>query len=270
MREEILGLVKRVSGQENILVLPRLFVDLTGDHHSALLLSQLLYWSDRSANREGWVYKSHADWQGELGLNRYYLDKAKKRLRELGFIEVKVKKANGNPTMHFKVDEVVVRGALTRLPGKVAGEGDKSKSERAAEGNAEAGQKEMPGCDITLTKTTTESTTESGGEGGGASVYERELFDILERIPRFPGGRPLEKLRELESDYPKLDYRLEFKKFAEYWSTRQVKRPWLALRNWLERAGERRCQRSGAKPHNRSRGSRELPASYTAPPRYDD
>ena len=270
MREEILGLVKRASGQHNILVLPRLFLDLTGDHHSALLLSQLLYWSDRSANREGWVYKTHADWHGELGLNRYYLDKAKKRLRELGFIEVKVKKANGNPTMHFKVNESALSGALMKLLGKVAGEGDKSKGERAAEGNAEVGQKEMRERDITLTETTTETTAKSGGDGGEASVYERELFDILERIPRFPGGRPLEKLRELESDYPDLDYRLEFKKFAEYWSTRQVKRPWLALRNWLERAGERRCQRSGARPRSESRRSRELPASYTAPPRYDD
>jgi len=89
-----------------------------------------------------------------------------------------------------------------------------------------------------------------------STQLEKELITILERLPYFARDRPnptynnpVAKLREIISDYPGLDYRLELKKFVEYWSTerRKLKKPWLALRNWLERAqkGGMRITRHG-------------------------
>lgn len=62
------------------------------------------------------------------------------------------------------------------------------------------------------------------------------LFTILEQLPTFPKDRDVAKLEELLTDYPGLNYHLEFKKFIEWWSKHKLKSPWLALRNWLEKA----------------------------------
>ena len=60
-RDHILSLVKAISGNANILAVPRLFVDLTGDLTLAAMLSQLIYWSDRAVRYDGLVFKSSTD-----------------------------------------------------------------------------------------------------------------------------------------------------------------------------------------------------------------
>ncbi len=49
-------------------------VDITGSMYAACLLSQLLYWSRRSRNPDGWIYKTQKDLYRELRLNRYQLE----------------------------------------------------------------------------------------------------------------------------------------------------------------------------------------------------
>ncbi len=159
MRDEILSLIKEISGQQSMLVLPRLLIDITLDIKSALLLSQLIYWSDRTADRNGWIYKSHKDWQTELGLNRYFLDKARDRLIQLGLIEVKIKKANGSPTMHFRVKADALGKTLNSL--LRATEPDKTKCRNLANGNARVWQNKMSKFSKSLTETTTEITTQT-------------------------------------------------------------------------------------------------------------
>ncbi len=159
MRDEILSLIKEISGQQSMLVLPRLLIDITLDIKSALLLSQLIYWSDRTTDGNGWIYKSHKDWQTELGLNRYFLDKARDRLIQLGLIEVKIKKANGSPTMHFRVKADALGKTLNSL--LRATEPDKTKCRNLANGNARVWQNEMSKFSKSLTETTTEITTQT-------------------------------------------------------------------------------------------------------------
>lgn len=69
-----------------------------------------------------------------------------------------------------------------------------------------------------------------------------ELYGILEGTKGFPKytQENLWKLEDVMKDYPGLNYLLEFKKFREYWNSekRKLKRPWLALRNWLGKAKE--------------------------------
>lgn len=101
------------------------------------------------------------------------------------------------------------------------------------------------------------------------------LFAILERVPGFPRTRDHDRLRELMADYPAINCYLEFKKFAEYWSTRKLKRPWLALRHWLDRSVWRDAARPASIWHRGSRSDardrcRRLPRVYTPPPVYDD
>jgi len=267
MRAEVLDLVKKISGQQGIIVLPRLLVDITLDVNSALLLSQLIYWSDRTSDEDGWIYKSHKDWQVEIGLNRYFVDKARKRLIELGLIEVKLKRAHGSPTVHFRVKGDVLNGMLNSLLERSKVDFRKWNCQGLTNGIAKVSQMELSKFRKSLTEITTETTTETTAEGGDNSTFcVNELFRILERIPAFPRHEPAERLRELQADYPNLNYRLEFKKFAAYWGggRKKLKRPWLALRNWLEKAQE------GYGNGNSKKHRRELPEKYTQPPAYKD
>jgi len=163
MRDEVLRLIKEISGQQSMLVLPRLLIDITLDIRSALLLSQLIYWSDRTGDRNGWIYKSHKDWQTELGLNRYFLDKARDRLIQLGLIEAKIKKANGSPTMHFRVKADALGKTLNSL--SQATEPGKTKCQSPANGNARIWQNKTSNFSKSLTETTTEITAQTDIEG---------------------------------------------------------------------------------------------------------
>jgi len=69
------------------------------------------------------------------------------------------------------------------------------------------------------------------------STAQQYLFDILLECPTIKKSDAY-KLPDLMEDYPNLNYKLEFKKFVEWWSKRKLKSPWLALRNWLEKASK--------------------------------
>lgn len=69
---------------------------------AALLHNELLFWSDKGGRPDGWVYKNYADLQQRLPLSEYQLRKAYKQLREAGYLETKVMKVEGCPTVHFR------------------------------------------------------------------------------------------------------------------------------------------------------------------------
>lgn len=104
-----------ISLLEKLLLRPiafhRVFVDLTGEVNSALMLSQAYYWSTRTKDSEGWFYKSSAEWTEETGLTRHQQDTARKRLKETGFWREKVK---GMPVKcFFMIDKIALFSILT-------------------------------------------------------------------------------------------------------------------------------------------------------------
>ena len=102
-REKVLDIIRQHEGHDRTLVVPRAFITLSGDLHSALLLSQLLYWTDRAASHEGWVYKTRPEWIAELGGTRYTLDGARRRLRALGLIEESIHLVRNRRTLHLRL-----------------------------------------------------------------------------------------------------------------------------------------------------------------------
>lgn len=104
LQKQMFSIIKELTGQSNILTMPRIFVELLEDHEQALFLSQLIYWSDKGKLPGGWFYKTYDEWHEETLLTEYKIRKAKKRLEKLGIIETKIKKANGNPTVHYKLN----------------------------------------------------------------------------------------------------------------------------------------------------------------------
>lgn len=102
------------------------------------------------------------------------------------------------------------------------------------------------------------------GEGGMGGTDREELYKILEGTKGFPSysQENIWKLEDVMKDYPEVNYLLEFKKFKEYWNTRKLKRPWLALRNWLGKAKENSGKAKGRGLPNRQ--------DYTKPPVYEE
>jgi hypothetical protein len=101
--QQVKAMIKQFTGQANTLVIPRVFIDFTGDHLAALLLSQILYWSDRTDDADGWFYKTAEEWEAELGLSNFQVKRAAQLLNKFG-IESKVRKVKTTPKMHYRID----------------------------------------------------------------------------------------------------------------------------------------------------------------------
>lgn len=163
-QNEIFNMIKQLTGSANLIALPIVFIEFCDDDIStALVLSQLIYWTDKSKN-DGWVAKSLKDWEQELRLSRKMVDRIKNYLEKRQLIELKVKKFDGTPTMHYKVNqEKFAEEFLSFLKEKEKGQKMGKKSKFICEKGTSSGvQKEqVQACkrSVSLTEITTETTT---------------------------------------------------------------------------------------------------------------
>ena len=97
-------LINSLSGQANILTIPRVYLEITGDYQSAILLNQIVFWSDRTKRKDGFFYKSYKDWEQEILLTQYQVKRATSHLKKLGLVDTKLKRANNAPTIHYKIN----------------------------------------------------------------------------------------------------------------------------------------------------------------------
>lgn len=102
-QDTIKAIIKRMSGQSNVIAIPRIYLDLLdNDHAAAFFLSQAVYWSDRSSAEGGWFWKSAKEWKDEIGVSTYQLNRVAVACGE--WVETKLKKANGAPTLYYRVN----------------------------------------------------------------------------------------------------------------------------------------------------------------------
>ena len=74
---------------------------------ASVFLNQLLYWSSRTGDVGGWIYKTSEDFEAEIGLTRHQQLSAQSLLEELGIITVVLKPVdNGRPSQvrHYRVE----------------------------------------------------------------------------------------------------------------------------------------------------------------------
>jgi hypothetical protein len=84
-----------------ILTRPIAFHRLFASVGAGVFLSQLYYWSERTDDPDGWVYKTSGEWYEETMLGRRELDTVRKALRTKGVIEEKL--AGVPATMHYRL-----------------------------------------------------------------------------------------------------------------------------------------------------------------------
>lgn len=93
-----------------------LLVDLTGDVLAGKMLYHLLLWWPKTAPRGGWLYKSHHDWWAECRVKQTNLPKCNSLLERIG-VETAVKRAEGSPTKHYRLNLEHFVAALAKLLG---------------------------------------------------------------------------------------------------------------------------------------------------------
>lgn len=70
---------------------------------AAVLFHQLKFWSGKGIRRDGWFWKPSSELEEETGMTEDQIRLAIRKLKDAGFIEVKVTKAYGKPTRHFRL-----------------------------------------------------------------------------------------------------------------------------------------------------------------------
>jgi hypothetical protein len=100
-QDRIFAAIEEHEGKRNLIVVPTLLIHMLGDLKAAAFLSQLIYWSDKGKRRDGYIYKSAKEWKAELGLSTSELTRVRKLASP--FVEEKKIKANGAPTIHYRL-----------------------------------------------------------------------------------------------------------------------------------------------------------------------
>lgn len=114
MSNDLIELIRLMN--EKPIAFNKHYVFLGCGINGAVMLSQLVYWADKSKDPNGWIYKTGKEWTEETGLTRREQDTARKNLRELGFID---EHKHGVPCkVHFKVNQSNLYSALISLAHK--------------------------------------------------------------------------------------------------------------------------------------------------------
>lgn len=104
-------IVQSMSGQKNVIVLPRPYLQFFKEdqqaHALAAVLNNLVFWS-AFGSEDGWFYKTHKELGTEAGeLSEDQTERLVKKLVSKylpGVIETCSKKVNGTPTKHYRID----------------------------------------------------------------------------------------------------------------------------------------------------------------------
>lgn len=114
--QEVLDLAKAISGNENLYSLQP-YIKISGDTALGLVLERIVYWSDRSANKElrrlKMFYKSAEEWEDEMGLSYAQVTLIRKKLEKMGYIQTSKHKVGGAPTVHYYVNMIAIKEAVT-------------------------------------------------------------------------------------------------------------------------------------------------------------
>jgi hypothetical protein len=89
------------GGEGVVAVRPSLVRALRGTGNAAILLSQLLYWSRRLSDRDGWFYQTQRRLEAQTGLGADAQRTATRLLVRLGILETRLRSAPA--TLHYRV-----------------------------------------------------------------------------------------------------------------------------------------------------------------------
>lgn len=108
--QQVRAVIKALMGQANTITIPRELVRFfDGDYVAAGMMSQLIYWDDKTTDPDGWIYKTAEQWNEELCLSPYQIRRGAEVLGKRGFAARTFRKnrqyRNGTtPVWHYLAD----------------------------------------------------------------------------------------------------------------------------------------------------------------------
>lgn len=96
----------------DVIPILRAILAFCGNYQVAALLTQLLYWQDKTTILGNWIAKSAKDWYAEIMLSERQVKRSAKLLIKAGIIETKLKKFNGSPTTHYRLKQTEFQKAF--------------------------------------------------------------------------------------------------------------------------------------------------------------
>lgn len=104
-QKQVFDMIEKISDRNIVIVIPAEVLRYSEhDIDTAIVLSQLIYWADKGSSPDGYIYKTYPAWREETGLSEYRIKKAAKKLGMMGILHTKNKRANGSPTVHYRLE----------------------------------------------------------------------------------------------------------------------------------------------------------------------
>lgn len=154
-----------------------------GKTQKALFFAQLIYWSDKGTRNDGFIYKTQTEWSKETGLSEGQISEYTTELELWQFVETKLKKANGNPTVHYKVNMDYFLSSFQEFLRNRFRENQENQIDKNED---------------SLTENTTENTTNSSHSKNGNNKYENDKNEkdviISKKIFSLYGNLPSDKV----------------------------------------------------------------------------
>jgi hypothetical protein len=127
---QIVALISSFMGQRNILTIQRELIrllkdversqrleagkgadDIAANLEGALILSQLIFWTPKSRDPEGWIYKTVADWQAATEMSKSQVRTAVESIKAVG-VETRMRGVRhpdtqqviGKAQLHYRID----------------------------------------------------------------------------------------------------------------------------------------------------------------------
>lgn len=102
---ELKQLLIDLLGQKNRLSIHKSLVYFTGSLERALVLDQIIFWSERSTDaKDGWFHKSYEEWEEEITLPKHTLNRIFIYFESLNLMQRKTKVVRGVRKLFIKAD----------------------------------------------------------------------------------------------------------------------------------------------------------------------
>ena len=118
-REKMLGSFEEFlyweAASKDTIDVKKAYIDIAGDLAAGVMLSQIIFWYLPKPNqglapklrvkKEGvlWLVKGYKDWWAEIRLTEKQARRALKVLTDKGLVEIKIRRFNGSPTCHIRI-----------------------------------------------------------------------------------------------------------------------------------------------------------------------
>lgn len=231
---------------------------VVGGATPGLFLSQLLYWSGKGADPEGWIYKTQAEMEDETALTRREQETARKKLREKGVLE---EDRRGLPAkLHYRIDEDRLYELLDKYRQTSMAESAKLEWRKAPNNNGGKRQS-LPYTEITTESTSLDIQGESAKQAapapkprspslsahiddvqiqglGKENPVLGEAFEVLNEIPTFHKSIPKNGLKDCLAWLEANDISPEHARttaFSLAGTSKKYSNYWRTFQNWVTR-----------------------------------